>query len=69
MIKRVCDICGTKLAGKKGHGFVINNGRTLVCGDYRRHERLKHKRKFNYEPEPKITYSEDSVDTESSFVL
>jgi ribosome-binding protein aMBF1 (putative translation factor) len=50
---RVCEICGTRLAGKKGHGFVINNGKTIVCGDYRRHERIKNKRKYNYGEEAK----------------
>ncbi len=45
---RRCDLCKTPLAGKKGHGFVTNNGRTLICGDYKRHNRMKSGRKWSY---------------------
>lgn len=45
---RRCHICKNRLAGKKGHGFVINNGRTLICGDYKRHNRLKYNKKWTY---------------------
>jgi len=45
---RRCFICKTKLAGKKGHGFVANNGKTVICGDYRRHSRMKAGRKYYY---------------------
>jgi len=57
---RRCDICKTRLAGKKGHGFVVNNGKSLVCGDYRRHNRIKQGRKFYYgnEEEAEATEAE-----------
>jgi len=29
---RVCDVCGTKLPGKKGHGFVSDDGKRVLCG-------------------------------------
>lgn len=48
MKRRICDICESPLMGKKRHGFVVGGGRMVVCGDYRRHERMKHKRKFKY---------------------
>jgi len=35
--------------GRKNHGFVTANGRGIICGDYKRHERMKRKRKYNYE--------------------
>jgi hypothetical protein len=45
---RRCDICKTRLAAKKGHGFVVNNGNSIICGDYRRHNRIKAGRKYYY---------------------
>jgi len=36
------------LSGKKGHGFVVNNGKMVVCSDYRRHNRLKAGKKYYY---------------------
>lgn len=45
---RRCSICKTRLAAKKGHGFVVNNGQSVVCSDYRRHNRLKAGRKYYY---------------------
>lgn len=45
---RRCDICKSRLAGKKGHGFVVDNGRMIVCSDYRRHNRIRKGLKFNY---------------------
>jgi hypothetical protein len=41
MIQRCCSICGTSLRGPKRHGFVINNGKALSCGNTKRHDRLK----------------------------
>lgn len=31
MIRR-CDRCGTRLPGKKGHGFPSVTGRVVLCG-------------------------------------
>ena len=45
---RICNICKTPLPGKKGHGFVVDGGRSVICGDYRRHNRIKQGRKFSY---------------------
>lgn len=50
---RKCDICKTRLAAKKGHGFVVNNGKSVICGDYRRHNRIKSGRKYYYGEETK----------------
>lgn len=30
-MERYCDLCDTKLPGKKGHGFVTQDGR-VTCG-------------------------------------
>lgn len=45
---RVCDICGCKLPGKLGHGFVVDNGRMIVCSDYKRHNRIKKGQTYYY---------------------
>jgi hypothetical protein len=45
-MKRVCDGCGEKLKGKRGHGFVDRTGRRLVCG---RPKRWTTVRKFSGE--------------------
>lgn len=45
---RRCNICGTRLAAKKGHGFVVDNGKSVICGDYKRHKRIKRGLMFNY---------------------
>lgn len=29
---RVCDSCKTELAGPKGHGFVVQQGKAVFCG-------------------------------------
>jgi len=45
---RRCFICGTRLAGKKGHGFVVENGKAVICADYKRHKRIKRGTAFSY---------------------
>ena len=54
MRTRRCDICKTRLAAKKGHGFVVNNGKAVVCGDYKRHNRIKAGRKYYYGQEAEV---------------
>ena len=41
--RRRCSICASPLAGRKGHGFVTQSG--VICGDYRRHMRIKRAQK------------------------
>jgi hypothetical protein len=50
-MRRVCDICKSPLAGPKNHGFVVAGGKSVICGDWRRHDRIKRRRKYNYEEE------------------
>ena len=45
---RRCNICGSRLAAKKGHGFVVDNGKMIVCSDYKRHQRIRKGITFNY---------------------
>jgi hypothetical protein len=55
---RRCFVCGTRLSGKKGHGFVSADGKTVTCGDYRRHRRLKKGHKYVYGEETKTQETE-----------
>lgn len=45
---RRCDICKSRLSAKKGHGFVVDNGRMIVCSDYKRHNRIRKGLKYYY---------------------
>lgn len=31
-MRRVCDGCGSRLAGRKGHGFPVQAGKAIYCG-------------------------------------
>jgi len=59
---RRCTVCGTRLAGKKGHGFVVENGKAVVCADYRRHKRIKRGLNFSYGEEEAETTAEAQED-------
>ena len=41
--RRRCSICGSPLAGKKGHGFVTTSG--VICANIKYHERLRRQQK------------------------
>lgn len=43
--KRTCNICGSPLMGRRGHGFVTSSG--VICGNFRYHDRLKRKQRRN----------------------
>lgn len=43
--RRTCNICGSPLPGKKGHGFVTPAG--VICSNFRYHDKLKRKQKRN----------------------
>lgn len=37
--RRRCNICGSPLLGRKGHGFVTDSG--VICANIRYHEKLR----------------------------
>lgn len=41
--RRRCNICGSPLAGKKGHGFVTDSG--VICANIKYHQRLRKQQK------------------------
>ncbi len=54
MRNRVCDICHGVLPGKKRHGFVSLDGKSLTCTDwkmldkkYTRHQLIKKNKRGN----------------------
>ncbi len=63
---RRCFICKTRLSGKKGHGFVSADGKTVICGDFRRHRRLKKGHRYEYGKETETQEAEAEISLASS---